>query len=190
MNSIQYVTCKIQFLNLVWSLVDNGSNDLRSLDGSDGEEDEEGPLRKFFKKRSLDGSDGEEDEEGPLRKFFKKRYHEFNPIRDIAQKYEPMKFSYHEVFCGRRDKHVAVELLEACVLRISLHNVEVDNHISFLREELNWWDSLSWLIWHTAAELLEACALRIRLRNAEVDNHKGFLCEELNWWDSISRLLW
>ncbi|KAK0578799.1 hypothetical protein LWI29_016394 [Acer saccharum] len=32
---------------------------------------------------SLDGSNGEEDAEGPVRKFIKKRYHEFNPRHDL-----------------------------------------------------------------------------------------------------------
>ncbi|KAK1554926.1 hypothetical protein Q3G72_019195 [Acer saccharum] len=32
---------------------------------------------------SLDGSNGEEDAEGPVRKFIKRRYHEFNPTHDL-----------------------------------------------------------------------------------------------------------
>ncbi|KAK4843641.1 hypothetical protein QYF36_010954 [Acer negundo] len=38
--------------------------------------------------KSLDGCDGEEDEGEPLRKFIKTKYHEFNPSRDIFQEAE------------------------------------------------------------------------------------------------------
>ncbi|KAK4849536.1 hypothetical protein QYF36_025897 [Acer negundo] len=41
------------------------------------------PTRGSDDLRSLDGSDGEEDDGGPTRKFIKTNYHEFNPRRDL-----------------------------------------------------------------------------------------------------------
>jgi hypothetical protein len=49
---------------------------------------------------SLDGSNGEDDAEGPVRKFIKRRYHEFNPPHDLQNPVFRlgMEFSSADVF--------------------------------------------------------------------------------------------